>query len=101
MTSFLCKLSTKNNFQEVLPTFFRNTGLQHKLLVLIESPNIFHWKSGKKNKVSLVFGAKFGPNLVQCFEKTKDKLVFQWGFFYILYGVYIYNHEVVFIEIPE
>ena len=42
--------------------FFRTTGLQHKLLTLIEYPNIFHWKSAKTRKVGVVFVAKFGPN---------------------------------------
>ena len=42
--------------------FFRTAGLQHKLLILIVSPNIFHWKSAKESKVGVVFGAKFGPN---------------------------------------
>ena len=36
--------------------------MQHKLLILIESPNIFHWKSAIKSKVDVVFGGKFGPN---------------------------------------
>ena len=39
--------------------FFRTAGLQHKLWILIVSPNIFHWKSAKKSKVGLVFGTKF------------------------------------------
>ena len=51
--------------------FSRNAGLQHKLLILIninesiniiESPNIFHWKSAEKSKLGLIFGAKFGTN---------------------------------------
>ena len=33
--------------------FFRSTGLQLKLLILIEFSNIFQWKPGK-NKVSAV-----------------------------------------------
>ena len=39
-----------------------STGFQHKLLILIVSSNIFHWKSVKESKVGVVFGAKFGPN---------------------------------------
>ena len=43
--------------------FFRITGLQNKLLIIIESPNIFHWKSTKKRKkVGVVLGTKCGPN---------------------------------------
>ena len=41
---------------------FRTTGLQLKLLILIESPNIFYWKPAKKNQNGCGFGAKFGPN---------------------------------------
>ena len=52
-----------------------NSCVQHKLLILIVSSNIFHWKSVKKSKVGVVFGAKFRPNLVQC-QKNKEKLVF-------------------------
>ena len=37
-------------------TYFKTTGLQLKLLVLIESPNIFHGKTKKKNKVGVVMG---------------------------------------------
>ena len=79
--------------------FFRTAGLHHKLLILIESCNIFHLKSAKKSKVGVVFGAKFGPNLFCC-EKTK-KLVFWWVFFDILLEVYIYKHDIVLKEIPE
>ena len=44
--------------------FFRATGLQQKLLTLIESPNIFHWKSAKKGKKESGCGlrGKIGPN---------------------------------------
>ena len=38
----------KTIFQRFYQHFFRTNGLQHKLLILIESPNIFHWKSAKK-----------------------------------------------------
>ena len=58
-------------------------------------PNRFHWKSAKKHKVDVVFGAKFGQNCVQYCEKKKKKkkekketgiLV---RFFHILREVYI------------
>ena len=47
---------------------FTNYGLQHKLLILIESLNIFHGKSTKKSKVGVVFGQDLGqirPNVVK------------------------------------
>ena len=62
MTPFLCKLVQKTIFKRFYQLFFRTNGLQHKLLILIESPNTFQWKSAKKSKVGVVFGAKFGPN---------------------------------------
>ena len=42
-------------------TFFKTTGLQLKLLVLIESPNMFHGKSAKKQSGG-GHGEKFEPN---------------------------------------
>ena len=65
LTCLWCKLGPKKQFLEVLPIFFRTTELQQKLLRLIESPNISQMKFrvlGIKKKVSVVLGAKFGPN---------------------------------------
>ena len=56
------QIGPEKQFLEVLPNFFGTTALQQKLLILIESPKIFHWKSTKKKKVGVVLGAKFGPN---------------------------------------
>ena len=42
-------------------TYFKTTGLQLKLLVLIESPNMFHGKSAKKQS-GCGHGEKFEPN---------------------------------------
>ena len=50
----------------------RTTGFQLKFLILIESPNIVHWKPAKKNQIECGLGAKFGPNYVQCCEKRKE-----------------------------
>ena len=44
MTPFLCKLGPKIAVLEVLTIFLEL--LQHSLLILIESPNIFNWKLG-------------------------------------------------------
>ena len=38
------------NFQRFYKFFFRLARLQLKLLILIESPNIYHWKPAKKIK---------------------------------------------------
>ena len=41
-------------------------------LILIEFPNILHWKPTLKNQIGYGLGAKFGPNYVQCCEKSKE-----------------------------
>ena len=35
-------------------------------------PDIIHWKSAKKSKVDVGFGAKLVPNYVECCEKNKE-----------------------------
>ena len=52
----------KTIFKRFYQLFFRTNGFQHKLLILIESPSKFNWKSAKKSKVGVVFEIKFGPN---------------------------------------
>ena len=73
----------KTIFKRFYQHFFRTTRLQHKLLILIESHYIFHWKLAKKRKVFVVCGVTFA-NLGQIWynivKKKKEKLVFQWGF---------------------
>ena len=79
MTSFLCKLDPKNNFLEVLDLGFGSAGLQHKLLTLIESPNVFHWKSTKKVKCVWSVGQNLGQilyNVVRKQRKTGISVVF-------------------------
>ena len=51
--------SKKTIFQRFYQLFFRTAGFQHKLLILIVSSNISHWKSVKESKVGVVFGPKF------------------------------------------
>ena len=41
-------------------SFFRTTGFQSKLLTLIKSPIIFHWKPAKKIEVGVVLGQNLG-----------------------------------------
>ena len=53
----------------------RTTGFQLKFLKLIESPNIVHWKSAKKkkkNQIGCGLRERFGPNYIQCCEKSKE-----------------------------
>ena len=52
----------KKQFLSGFINFFITAELQRTLLILIESPNIFHWKSAKKRKVGVVLGKTFGPN---------------------------------------
>ena len=67
ITFFLHKLSPKIAlFRGFSKKIFRTTGLQLKLLILIESPNIFHWKPAKKSNWVWSWGkiwAKLGPML--------------------------------------
>ena len=74
MTPFLRKLGPKIQFLRSFTNFFWNyTGLQHKLLMLIESPNICDWNGNQLKKVNWV--SSVGQNLVQC-EKTKKNWYF-------------------------
>ena len=58
--TFFVQIGPKKIFKRFYQLFFRTNGLQHKLLILIESLNIFHWKSAKK-KVNWVWS--LGQNL--------------------------------------
>ena len=60
MTLFCANWAQKTIFKRFYELLFETIGLQHKLLKLVESPNIFHWKSAQKSKVGVVFGAKIG-----------------------------------------
>ena len=82
LTHFLYNLVPKYQFLVVSPIFFRTTGLQHKLLILIEYPNTFHGKLAK-NKVGVAFRVKSGPILAKCCEKYKEKKLF----FYFTKGI--------------
>ena len=63
MTPFLCRLGPeKTIFKWFYQLFFITAELQRPLLILIESPNIFHGKSAKKRKVGVVLGKTLGPN---------------------------------------
>ena len=65
---FFVQIGPKKTILKRFYQLFQNTnGLQHKLLMFIESPNIL-LEINQKNKVCVVFGAKFEPNLVQCCE---------------------------------
>ena len=63
---------------------FRTTGLQLKLLILIKSPNIFHWKNQEKNKVGVVLG-KIKINVV---KKVKETGIINMFFSYFAWGIH-------------
>lgn len=56
---------------------FRNVALQPRLLVLIEFPNMLHWKSAKKTQVECGLRgniwAKVGS--IPCYEKSKTGII--------------------------
>ena len=70
--------------------FFRTTGLQFKLLILIESLNIFHWKpttTTTTKKMGVFLGQNLGQIRSNVVRKVK-KLALSAGF-HILHGEYI------------
>ena len=70
-----------NNF------YFRTNGLQLKLLILIESLNIFHWKTAKKTQQSgCGLGAKSGPIYLKCCEKRKETGIINRFYSYFAWG---------------
>ena len=62
MTSFLCKLGQKKTIvKRFYQHFFQNYWIATQVINIV-SPNIFDWKSARKSKAGVVFGAKIGPN---------------------------------------
>ena len=101
---FLCfgyKLGQKIVTFKCFSNFFRTTGFQLKLLTLIESPNIFHWKPTKRIKVGVLLGKNlsqiFWPNVV----KKEKKQVLSIDFFHMLHEEFILKQKVVVVHTPE
>ena len=69
MTSFLCKKAIFKRFCQI---FFGTTRMQHKLLILIESPNIFYWKSAKKGKQMWSLGQNLGRTRSNVAKKQQN-----------------------------
>ena len=71
-TSFLNKLGQKiviyGGFSKKI---FRTTGFELTFLILIEFPNILHWKPAKKIKLSVVFGQNVGQIMSNVVKKVK------------------------------
>ena len=70
------------------------------MLILFESPNILHWKPAKKNQIRCGLRAKFGPNNVQCFEKSKETGNIIRFFSYFTWD-YLLKQEAVVVKPPE
>ena len=50
----------------------RTTGFQLTFLMLIESPNILHWKPTKKIKFGVVLGQSLGQIMSNVMKKSKE-----------------------------
>ena len=66
--------------------FFRTTGFQLNFLILIEFPNILHWKPAKKIKLGVVLGQNLGQIMSNIVKKVKKQAI-SLGFFHILLGI--------------
>ena len=71
-----------------------------KFLILIEFPNIFHWKPAKKIKVGVVLGQNLGQIRSNVVKKVKKQAI-SLGFFHILLGDYLLKQEAVVVKPPE
>ena len=90
------------NFQRFQQNLFRTTGFQLTFLILIEFPNIFHWKPAKKkDKTGCGLWGKFEPNQVQCCEKKVKKQAISLGFFHILLVEYVLKQKAMVVKPPE
>ena len=74
----------KTIFKRFYQPLFRTNGLQHKLLKLIESPNILQWKSAKKVKWVWSLGQNLGQIRSIVVKKQKNWPL-SMGFFQILH----------------
>ena len=95
---FCASWAKKWQFLEVLPIFFRNTRLQLKLLIIIESNTIFHWKPAK-NKVGVVLVQNLGQIRSNVVKKVK-KLALSIHFSHTSHGEYMLKQEVVVAQTP-
>ena len=68
--------------------------------MLIEFPNILHWKPAKKIKLGVVLGQNLGQIMSNVVKKVKKQAI-SLGFFHILLGEYLLKQKVVVIKPPE
>ena len=90
---YFCKEKKKScpkngNFQKFQQFFFIITRFELKLLTLIKSSNIFHWKPAKKkNESGPDLGANFWRNQVHFCEKSKETGIINRLFSYFTWGI--------------
>ena len=71
------------------------------LLILIESPNIFHWKPAKKIKMGVVLEENLGQIRSNVVKKKVKKLALSIGFSHVFHRECILKQEVVVVQTPE
>ena len=85
-TSFLHKLGRKIViFGGFSKKNFRTTGFELTFLILIEFPNILHWKPAKRIKLGVVLGQNLGQIMSNVVKKVKKHAI-SLGFFHVLLG---------------
>ena len=77
----------------------KTTGFQLKFLILIEFPDILHWKPAKKIKLGVVLGQNLGQIMSNVMKKVKKQAI-SLGFFHILFGDYLLKQEAVVVKPP-
>ena len=68
--------------------------------MLIEFPNILHWKPAKKIKLGVVLGQNLGQIMSNVVKKVKKQAI-SLGFFHILLGEYLLKQKVVVVKPSE
>ena len=75
--------------------------MQLKFLIFFEFHDILHWKTAKKkNQIDCGLGVKFGPNYVQCCEKSEETGSIIRFFSYFTWD-YLLKQETVVVKPPE
>ena len=76
--------------------------MQLKFLIFFEFHDILHWKTAKKknNQIDCGLGVKFGPNYVQCCEKSEETGSIIRFFSYFIWD-YLLKQETVVLKSPE
>ena len=88
-----------SNFQRFQQKFFRTAGFQLKCLILIEFPNILHWKPAKKPKLGVVLGQNLGHIMSNVLKIVKKQAI-SLSFLHILLREYLLKQKVVVVKPP-